>query len=352
VTVDEVTEPIRIGLLSTARINSRIIAAAQASEKVRCVAVASRDETRARAYAADHGLDRAYGSYEGLLADSEIDAVYISLPNHLHVDWATKTLEAGKHVLCEKPLSRRSSEVDAALAAAARADKLLVEGFMWRHHPQTATVKELIADGAIGRVVEVISAFQFDLELALREAAGVDGPVARPATDPRLVPEFDGGALMDVGTYCVNAIRTFAGEPIELSARQQLGETGVDLVFSAELTCGDGVRARFYSSLVDARAERLRIVGERGLLDVSTPFLCKDPGVRIERDGVDEFVPASPANPYQLELENLADVITGRALPLIDADDTLHQAVALEALTAAAEEAEAATTASAKKGHS
>jgi len=189
---------VRLGLLSTANINRLVLAGARASSEVEVVAVASRDGARAEEYARDHGIGRAHGSYEALLADPEVDAVYISLPNSLHVDWSVRALEAGKHVLCEKPFSRRPMDVDRAFGAAERAGRVLAEAFMYRHHPQTKRVSELVREGAIGELRAIRAAFSFPL--ADRE-------------NVRMRPELDGGALMDVGCYCVSGSRLLGGEP-------------------------------------------------------------------------------------------------------------------------------------------
>src|SRR6476661_2712151 len=141
---------VKWGILSTADINRKVIPGAHASEKVELIAVASRDLQRAEEYAREWKIDRAYGSYEALLEDTDVEAVYISLPNALHCEWSIRALEAGKHVLCEKPLSRHPDEVTAAFDAADRAGRLLSEAFMWRHNPQTARLKELVEQGAIG----------------------------------------------------------------------------------------------------------------------------------------------------------------------------------------------------------
>ena len=140
------------GLISTARINDAFIAGVAQSRECAVLAVASRDHARARRYAAERGIERAYDSYQALLDDPDIDAVYISLPNSLHLEWTGRALRAGKHVLCEKPLSRRVSDVRAAFDLAERHDRLLMEAFMWRHHPQTARMVELVNSGAIGRL--------------------------------------------------------------------------------------------------------------------------------------------------------------------------------------------------------
>src|SRR5215212_4852291 len=148
-----------VGLLSTAKINGAILRGAEQTDAAEVVAVASRDGARAEAYAAEHGIERSHGSYEALLADRAVDAVYISLPNSMHVEWAIRALEAGKHVLCEKPLTRHPTEAERAFDAAERAGRVLMEAFMWRHHPQTLKLAELVATGAIGELRNLRSVF-------------------------------------------------------------------------------------------------------------------------------------------------------------------------------------------------
>ena len=177
---------LRWGLLSTANINVEIIAGAAETDAAEIVAVASRDAERARRYAEERGIPTAHGSYEALLADDSVDAVYVSLPNGLHHEWTMKALAAGKHVLCEKPYSRRPAEVEEAFAAAAAAGLVLMEAFMYRHHPQTREIERIVKDGEIGRVVFVAATFTFPLT---------------DLTNVRALPELDGGALMDVGCY-------------------------------------------------------------------------------------------------------------------------------------------------------
>src|SRR5207244_10488153 len=143
---------VKWGILSTADINRKVIPGAHASEKAELIAVASRDQRRAEEYAREWEIDRAYGSYEALLEDGEVEAVYISLPNTLHCEWSIRAVEAGKHVLCEKPMSRHAEDVEAAFEAAERAGRLLSEAFMYRHNPQTKRLGELVADGAIGEL--------------------------------------------------------------------------------------------------------------------------------------------------------------------------------------------------------
>src|SRR5918992_3489185 len=196
------------GILSTARINRLVLAGARKSDRVDVVAVASRDPARAEEYAREQGIERSYGSYEALLADEDIDAVYISLPNSMHVEWSIRALEAGKHVLCEKPLTRRAAEAERAFDVAERQERLLMEAFMYRHNPQTRRLTSLVDEGAIGRLQLVRAAFSFS---------------AQPATNIRLLADLDGGALMDVGCYCVSASRLLAGEPTQVRGGQVLG---------------------------------------------------------------------------------------------------------------------------------
>ena len=180
------------GIISTAHINRLVLAGARESDRAEMVGVASRDQARAEAYAREHGIERAYGSYEALLEDPDIEAVYISLPNSLHVEWSVRSLEAGKHVLCEKPLDRRPEEVERAFDAAERSGRILMEAFMYLHNPQTARLTKLVAEGAIGTLRSIRAAFSFSLD----EVENV-----------RLAADLDGGALMDVGCYCVSGSR-------------------------------------------------------------------------------------------------------------------------------------------------
>ena len=153
----------RLGIVSTADINRKVIPGAHASDKVELVAVASREQRRAEEYAKTWEIPRAYGSYEALLEDPDLDAVYISLPNTMHREWSIRSLEAGKHVICEKPFSRRPEDVEEAFDAAERTGRLLTEAFMYRHNPQTAKLVELVREGAVGELRVVRSAFSYSL---------------------------------------------------------------------------------------------------------------------------------------------------------------------------------------------
>jgi D-xylose 1-dehydrogenase (NADP+, D-xylono-1,5-lactone-forming) len=307
----------RLGLLSTADINMALIANAPPS--VELAAVASRDGARAQAYAHEHGIARSHGSYESLLADDEVDGVYISLPNKLHHEWTLRALEAGKHVLVEKPYSRRPEEVEEGWDAAERAGLVLMEAFMYRHHPQTAKARALVDEGAIGRLRAIRATFSFQL----RDLANI-----------RMLPELDGGALMDVGCYCVSGSRLLAGEPEHVLGEQVLGPTGVDVDFHGLLRFPDDVVAQFDASFSLPKRQRLEAVGEEGTLVVESPWRA-DWGGRLLVN--DEPVEVEHADSYERELTNFAAAAAGDAEPLLGRDDALGQARAIEALYRSAE---------------
>ena len=312
------------GILSTARINDAILEGARLSDRVHVAGVASRDQGRADSYAREHGIERAYGSYEALLADPDIEAVYISLPNSLHVEWSIEALEAGKHVLCEKPLDRSRDRVEEAFDAAERADRFLMEGFLYRHHPQTMRLVELIEDGAIGELRLIRLAFTFPLsELG----------------DVRMRPELDGGALMDVGCYCVSMARLLAGEPESATAQALVGSTGVDVRVVATLEFPRGVLAHFDCGMDLPYRSELEVIGSDGVLHVPDPFLVAKAGLELRRDGEIERIEVEQVDRPQLELENLSDAIRGGADPLLGREDAVGQARALELVVRAAERA-------------
>jgi xylose dehydrogenase (NAD/NADP) len=315
------------GLLSTARINDALLAGAALSDRVRVAAVASRDLARAEGYARERGIERAYGSYEALLADPEIEAVYIGLPNGLHVEWSIRALEAGKHVLCEKVLDKRADRVAEAFDTAERADRFLMEGFMYRHHPQTKRLAELVADGAIGELRLVRAAFSFSLtELG----------------DVRMRPELDGGSVTDVGCYGISAIRLLAGEPESVTATEVLGSTGVDVRFAGTLALPGDVLGYFDCAFDLPYRSELEVVGSEGVIRVVDPFTIGSlgiggSGIEVRRGDEVEVVRAGDENHYQLELDNLSDAIRGIADPLLGREDAVAQARAIEALYRAAE---------------
>ncbi len=312
---------VKWGIISTADINRLVIPGAHASPKVDLVAVASRDQARADEYARTWEIERAYGTYEQLLADPEIEAVYISLPNTLHCDWSVKALEAGKHVLCEKPLSRHVDEVMAAFDAADRTGFLLSEAFMYRHNPQTKRAKELADSGAIGELRLVRSTFSYSLY---------------DADNIRLRTDVEGGALMDVGCYTVSGSRLFAGEPERAYGEAWFGPSGTDWVFGATLRFPGDVVAQFDCGTALPERDELEAVGSEGSLFLDDPWHCRTPVIELRRDGKVERIELEPTDSYRLELENVSDVICGEAELLLGRDDAVGQARALEALHASA----------------
>ena len=310
-------DAVRWGIVSTANINRKVIPGAQASPKVELSAVASRDQARAEAYAKEWQIERAYGSYEALLADPEVEAVYISLPNTLHCEWSVRALEAGKHVLCEKPLSRHPEEVAAAFDAAERNGRLLMEAFMYRHHPQTTRLVELVRDGAIGELRLVRSAFSY----GLYDDANI-----------RLRTDVEGGALMDVGCYNVSGSRLLAGEPVKAHGEAWFGPTGTDWVLAGTLRFDRDVLATFDCGTALPDRDELEAIGSDGSLFLDDPWHCKQPVIEVRRDDGVERIEVERLDPYRLELENLSDAIRGVGTPLLGRDDAMGQARVLEAL--------------------
>ena len=309
------------GIISTADINRKVIPGAKESPKVDLVAVASRDQARAEEYAAEWGIERAYGSYEALLADPDIEAVYISLPNTMHVKASIKSLEAGKHVLCEKPLTRHPEEAEAAFDAADRAGRLLMEAFMYRHNPQTARAKELVEQGAIGELRLVRSAFSYSL---------YDHDNIRLRTD------VEGGALMDVGCYTVSGSRLFGGEPVKASGEAWIGPSDTDWVFAGTLRFPGDVLAIFDCGTAMVERDELEAIGSEGSLFLDDPWHCTKPVIELRKDGKVERIELERADSYRLELENVSDAIRGEAELLLGREDAIGQARTLEALYEAA----------------
>jgi len=308
-----VSEPVRWGLLSTARINEAILNGAAQTDTTEVVAVASRDQARADAYARAHGIERAHGSYEAMLQDDDVEVVYNSLPNSMHVEWSVRALEAGKHVLCEKPLDRRVEAVERAFDTADRAGRLLMEAFMYRHHPQSKKAAELVGSGAIGELRQLRSLFSFTLT---------------DDADVRLVPELDGGALMDLGCYCISMQRLLAGEPELVFGRQRLGGRGVDVGFVGVLQFPGEVFGEFHCGFDLPEGNGLEAIGSKGKLVVPDPVRCRDPHVEVDGQRID----VEDVDRYYLQVENFSAAVRGEAEPLLGRADALGQVRAIEAL--------------------
>jgi predicted dehydrogenase len=322
----------RWGVISTGWVARTFLNALRDSESEQVVAVASRDAERAAATAADFGIARAYGSYAELLADAEVEAVYIGLPNSMHAEWAIAAARAGKHVLCEKPLAVSGAEAESMFAAAREQRVWLMEAFMYRFHPQTLKVRELIASGAIGQPQLVRSAFTFNV------------------TDPRnvrLSAELAGGALRDVGCYPVNFARMIAGTaPSGVAAVARWAASGVDETLSATLEYPNGLIAQIACSLAASRNHSAQVIGSEGAIEIEqafTPPLDRATTIQLRRGsrGVDlETIEIAPANHYRLEAEAFGRLVAaGHGEPgLLEMplEETLDNIATIEALLQAA----------------
>jgi len=322
---------VRWGLLTTARINDAIIAAARASAVAEIAAVGSRDRERAERYARDRSIPRAHGSYEELLADPELDVVYVALPNALHVEWSIRALEAGKHVLCEKPMSIDPAEVERAFDVAARNERLLMEAFMYRHQPQVTRLRELVRAEAIGHPRLLRALFSYTLD---------------DADDVRWTRTLGGGALLDLGTYCVNLMRVLAGEPRNVQANEIATADGTDLRFAGLLRFPNDVLGEFSCGFDLPRRLEFEVLGSEGTLRLSPAFGSDDGVLTLHAgDGEDEVVAVPPTSRYRLQVENFSRAVRGEEPPLLGREDAVGQARALAMLRAAAERSDPSTLA-------
>ncbi len=250
---------LRWGILGPGRIAPRIVRAIGATPRGALVAVAGRDQQRATDFARTHAIPRAYGSYEALLEAPDVDVVYVALPNHLHADWTVRALDAGKHVLCEKPLALTVEDVDRIIVASARADRVAVEAFMYLHHPQIVRAVELARSGDLGPLELVHGSFSFFLTYP---------------NDPRIDLAMGGGSLWDVGCYPVSFARRLAGEePDRIAAFARFDEHGIDRTFAGQLHFPGGLLAQFDSGFAAPDRQRLEVVGGDATLVLDSPFL-------------------------------------------------------------------------------
>lgn len=307
---------LRWGLLSTANINKALIGPIQASPRSELVAVASRDGERAKAYAAERGIPKAYGSYEALLADREVDAIYLSLPNGLHAEWAVKALQAGKHVLCEKPLVVSMEQFEQVAAAARASGAVIFEAFMYLHHPQTRRALELVRSGRLGKLQLINSWFNFYL------------PPER-STNVRLKADLTGGAGWDVGVYPNSLAITMVGEgaPVEVWAQQRIGESGVDVTFVAQLRFEGGAIAQISSSFRTPFREAAYLVGDQGILYIPEPW---KPGLSgresvmtlTDLDNRSETLTTPAVDPYLCEVQAMEACVLDGAAPVVTLEDS------------------------------
>ncbi|MEP7082267.1 MAG: Gfo/Idh/MocA family oxidoreductase [Chloroflexota bacterium] len=324
---------LRWGVLSTATIGLRkVIPAIQRAERCEVVAIASRDGDRASRAAAELAIPTAHGSYEALLADPDVDAVYVPLPNHLHAAWTIAAAEAGKHVLCEKPLALTAHDAERMIDAAERAGVHLMEAFMYRLHPSWVAVRELVDGGRIGRLVAVQSWFSYYND--------------NPA-DIRNIADVGGGALYDIGCYCVNLSRMlFGSEPRRIEAAiSRDPETGTDVLTSGLLEFDAGV-ASFTCSARAEDDQQVHILGTEGRISVGIPFNIppdRPTEITLFADGDPPVAPNreiftfAAADPYTVQAERFAAaVLDGQPAPL-DPRDAVANLRVIERLFGAAD---------------
>jgi predicted dehydrogenase len=315
---------VRWGILGTANIARKcLIPAIQRANNSEIRALASRSVTRGESTAAKFGIPVTYGSYETLLADSQVDAVYVPLPNHLHHPWTLRALAAGKHVLCEKPLALNADEAWEMAEAAKASDRLLMEAFMYRFHPRTQRIKALVANGALGDVRLIRAAFSFRYS---------------DPEDYRFRPEMGGGALFDVGCYGVSVARWMMGaEPEQVAAVTQLAPSGVDLTTVGILRFPGQRMAVVEASFDMALQQTYTIVGTEGAIELPhDAFVPMGESAVLEwRDQAAEqgTVESFPAvDQYQLMVEHFANAVLGQQSLGFDLQDSVANMQTLDAL--------------------
>ena len=300
---------LRWGLLSTARINKALIPPLRASKRNRLVAVASRHQSSAEAYAREWKIPRALGSYESLLNDPEIDVIYNPLPNSLHAEWTVKALRAGKHVLCEKPMVLSLDEMDAIQIAAQETKRVVMEAFMYRHHPQTLKVKEIVDSGELGKLQLIKGSFTFVLK---REG------------DVRLDKALGGGSIWDLGCYPISYTRLIAGaDPLEAFGWQVSSPNGIDMSFIGQMRFPNDVHVQFDCGFASPEHSFIEIVGTEGTLNVPNPF---KPGnkekIYLTHKGKTSPIEIKGEELYRGEVEDMADAILLGKPPRVSLDDS------------------------------
>jgi predicted dehydrogenase len=301
-------EVLRLGILGTGNIARQLAAGLATSTRTRAAAVASRDGDTARAFAAAHGIAQAYGGYDQLLRDRDVDAIYVSLPNSLHREWTVAALRAGKHVLCEKPIAADAAEAEEMFDAAGRAGCALVEAFMYRSHPLTHAVMQSVRGGEIGRVRLIRTSFCF-------RTTRTDGNI-------RFDASLAGGALMDVGCYCLNFLRLVAGaEPVAAHAVGTLHGSGVDDTAAGVLAFPEGVTASFTCGMSVQADNTAYVCGTEGFVEVPVPW--KPPRENAEYSVVRGTPPRmdGPVKSAATPARQVRRVTAGKELYALEADD-------------------------------
>jgi len=313
------------GILGTARINRELITPLRASKRNKLIAIASRDDDRAKSYAREWDIPKAYGSYEALLSDPDVDVIYNPLPNSMHALWTIKSAQAGKHILCEKPLALSLEEIRAMKDAANQANVVIAEAFMYRHHPQTLKVKEMVETGMIGDLCFIRGSFTFRLNRA---------------DDIRLDPALGGGSIWDVGCYPISYSRMIIGkEPVEVFGWQRTSHSGVDEVFCGQMRFAGNVLAQFDCGFRSPYRAAVEIVGTSGALLIPNPF---KPGrkekIILTSDSEKKTIQIIGSELYIGEVEDLADAVLLRNLPRISLEDSSNNVATILALLRSAQD--------------
>ena len=292
------SQNLRWGILGVAKINDRLLPGFRAARNAELRGIASRSADRAAQAATAAGIPLSYGSYAALLADPEIDAVYLPLPNTAHDEWTRKAADAGKHILCEKPLTPTAAEAESLVAYCADRKVALMDGFMWPHHPRTAELKRIIDAGTIGRVMRVDTTFTFPLDL-------------NPA-NIRLQPGTAGGSLLDVGCYPVYGIRwAFGEEPVRVFASATF-EYGVDLAMSALLWFADGRIAGFDCGFTLPMRQHLHVTGTKGVIRIPQMWVpdLGQAGYEVQLEKCVETTVDVPGQQIARMIEHFGEAIT------------------------------------------
>ena len=318
-------DTVRWGLLSTASINRRLIPAIQASRRGQLLAVASRTQATADAYAAQWQIPHAFGSYQAMLESDQIDAVYIGLPNHLHAEWSIRAIQAGKHVLCEKPFALTLADVDAMIDASHKNQRVLAEAFMYRHHLQTKILGEWVGSGRIGEPIVVRSVFNYLLG---------------NRNNVRLKPEYGGGCLWDIGVYPVSFAQfIFSGPPVAVEGFQWIGESGVDETFNGQMLYPRGGVAQISSSFHSPFYIHAEVIGTEGRLTLTRPFAAMDTDRQMcffAVDGESVEIPVPEVELYSGEVNDMHAAILDHTPSYLTLEETRNHVRTILALYEAA----------------
>ncbi len=310
---------LRWGLLSTARINRALIEPLKSSNKSSLITVASRTSEKAEEFSKVWGIPHFHSSYEDLLSDPEIDVIYNSLPNSMHAEWSIKAMEMGKHVLCEKPIATSIEEMDSIISIAKKTGMVIAEAFMYRHHPQTLLIKQMVEHGDVGNIQLIYGSFCY---------------TNTRSSDPQFNPDLGGGSLWDVGCYPIGYSRFITGQEVkDVFGYQVTGPTGIDLLFSGQMHFFGDVIAQFECSFITPFKVYIEITGDKGRIRVPEPY---KPGlitkIGLERYGQTKSIRVKGKKLYQGEVEDIENAILLGTPPQISLEESRANIATIVAL--------------------